>query len=328
MIPELRCLEAKNGFYSESFIISSDLSNFTERPIALRWYGYEHLNDREAIEDVGNYFGLHPLLVEDIVHQNQRPELDDPGQLLLVTVPTFSWNPERMEVTRKQINILWRENDLVTFASSEKDLLEPVRQRIRRGKRSHYRDLHPDFLFCAVLDLLVDQHLEFLDEIRVSLILMEDTLSEKPDPQLLQEVYRLRRQMISVARVMPSVRSLVGELYDDYSEWFREENLMYLRDVQDHSQQAPEFVKADQEILSGMIDLYLSLMSQKTNDKMKVLAVISTIFMPLTLIARIYGMNFQHIPELGWEFGYPMVLLFMLVIGIGIGWFLKQKDWF
>ncbi len=134
--------------------------------------------------------------------------------------------------------------------------------------------------------------------------------------------------MISVARVMPSVRSLVGELYDDYSEWFREENLMYLRDVQDHSQQALEFVKADQEILSGMIDLYLSLMSQKTNDKMKVLAVISTIFMPLTLITGIYGMNFQHMPELGWEFGYPMVLLAMLIIGIGICWFLKQKDWF
>lgn len=325
---ELRCLEAKNGFYAESFVIPSDLSNFTERTVALRWYGYEHLNDKEGIESVGNYFGLHPLLIEDIVHQNQRPKLDEQGQLLLVTVPTFSWNPEKMEVTRKQINILWRENDLVTFASSEKDLLEPVRQRIRRGKRSHYRDLHPDFLFCAVLDLLVDQHLEFLDEIRDSLILMEDTLSEKPDPQLLQEVYRLRRQMISVARVMPAVRSLVGELYDDYSEWFREENLMYLRDVQDHSQQALEFVKADQEILSGMIDLYLSLMSQKTNDKMKVLAVISTIFMPLTLIAGIYGMNFQHMPELGWELGYPMVLIFMLIVGIGIGWFLKRKDWF
>ena len=217
---------------------------------------------------------------------------------------------------------------MVTFASSEKDLLEPVRQRIRRGKRSHYRDLHPDFLFCAVLDLLVDQHLEFLDEIRDSLILMEENLSEKPKPQLLQEVYRLRRQMISVARVMPSVRSLVGELYEDYSEWFREENLMYLRDVQDHSQQALEFVKADQEILSGMIDLYLSLISQKTNDKMKVLAVILTIFMPLTLIAGIYGMNFQHMPELGWEYSYPMVLLAMLIIGTGIGWFLKQKDWF
>ena len=107
-----------------------------------------------------------------------------------------------------------------------------------------------------------------------------------------------------------------------------EENLMYLRDVQDHSQQALEFVKADQEILSGMIDLYLSLMCQKTNDKMKVLAVISTIFMPLTLIAGIYGMNFQHMPELGWEYSYPMVLLAMLIIGIGICWFLKQKDWF
>ena len=123
-----------------------------------------------------------------------------------------------MEVTRKQINILWRENDLVTFASSEKDLLEPIRQRIRRGKWSHYRDLHQDFLFCVVLDLLVDQHLEFLDEIRDSLILMEETFSEKSHPQLFQEVYRLRRQMISVARVMPAVRSLVGELYDDYSE--------------------------------------------------------------------------------------------------------------
>ena len=107
---------------------------------------------------------------------------------------------------------------MVTFASSEHDLLEPIRQRTRLGKRSHYRDLHPDFLFCAVLDLLVDQHLEFLDEIRDSLILMGETLGEKPDLQLLHEVYGLRRQMISVARVMPAVRSLVGELYDDYSE--------------------------------------------------------------------------------------------------------------
>ncbi len=209
-MPELRCLEAKNGFYAESFGISSDLSNFTERPIVLRWYGYEYLNDREAIEDVGNYFGLHPLLIEDIVHQTQRPKLDEQGQFLLITVPTLSWNPEKMEVTRKQINILVREDDLVTFASSEKDLLEPVRQRIRRGKRSHYCDLQPDFLFCALLNLLVDQHLEFLDEIRDSLILVEETLSEKPDPQLLLEGYRLRRQMISVARVMPAVRSLVG----------------------------------------------------------------------------------------------------------------------
>ena len=132
--------------------------------------------------------------------------------------------------------------------------------------------------------------------------------------------------MISVAGVMPGVRSPVGELYDDYSKWFREENLMYLRDVQDHFQQALEFVKADQEILSGMIDLYLSLMSQKTNDKMKILTVISTIFMPLTLIAGIYGMNCQHMPELGWELGYPMVLMFMLIFGIGR--FLKRKDCF
>ena len=105
-MPELICLEAKNGFYAESFVISPDLSNFTERPIALRWYGYEHLNDREVIEDVGNYFGLHPLLIEDIVYQNQKPQLDEQSQLLLITVPTFSWNPEKMEVTRKQINIL------------------------------------------------------------------------------------------------------------------------------------------------------------------------------------------------------------------------------
>ena len=132
--------------------------------------------------------------------------------------------------------------------------------------------------------------------------------------------------MISVARVMPADRSLVGELYDDYSEWIREKNLMYLRDVQDHSRQALEFIEADQEILSGLINLYLSLTSQRTNDKMKVLAVISTSFMPLVLIAGIYGMNFQHIPELGWEFSYPMVLLFLLIVGIG--WFLKRKVWF
>ena len=116
-MPELRCLEAKNGFYAESYVIFQDLSNFTEGPTALRWYGYEHLNDREAIEDVGNYFELYPLLSEDIVYKNQRPQLDEQRQLLLITVPTFSWNPEKVEVTRKQINILWRENDLVTFAS-------------------------------------------------------------------------------------------------------------------------------------------------------------------------------------------------------------------
>ena len=110
-MPELKCPETKNGFYAESFVIPWNLSNFTERPIALRWYGYEHLNDKEGIEDVGNYFGLHPLLIEDIVHQNQRPKLDEQWQVLLITVPTFSWNPEKMGVTRKQINFLWREND-------------------------------------------------------------------------------------------------------------------------------------------------------------------------------------------------------------------------
>ena len=143
------------------------------------------------------------------------------------------------------------------------------------------------------------QHLEFLDAIRDNFILIEETLSEKPNPQLLRELSRLRRQMIFVATVMPAVRSIVGESYVDYSEWLLEENLMNLRDAQDHSQQTLEFVKADQEILSVMIDLYLSSMNQKTNDKMKVLAVTSIIFMPMTLIAGIYGMNFRHMPELG-----------------------------
>ena len=143
------------------------------------------------------------------------------------------------------------------------------------------------------------QHLEFLDAIRDSLILIEKTLSEKPNPQLLRELSRLRRQMIFVATVMPAVRSIVGESYVDYSEWLLEENLMNLRDAQDHSQQTLEFVKADLEILSVMIDLYLSSMNQKTNDKMKVLAVTSIIFMPMTLIAGICGMNFRHMPELG-----------------------------
>ena len=103
---ELRCLVANNGFYAESFVIPSNLSNFTERSNGLRWYGYDHLKDKEVIEVVGNYFGLHPLLIEDIVHQNQRPKLDEQGQLLLINVPSFSWNPEKMEATRKQINIL------------------------------------------------------------------------------------------------------------------------------------------------------------------------------------------------------------------------------
>lgn len=327
-MPTIQCFETVQGFVAESKVDAQHLPDLQHLPPALRWFQVEGLEDSQAIEQLCQHFQLHPLLIEDILHQNQRPKLDEQDTALFFTLPTFHWNFTEREIQRKQVNLLWQGDLILTFANQDHDPFEPVRQRIRRGRRAHYKQIHSDFLLCALLDVLIDQHLQFLEEVRETLMLLEERLVEHPHPTLLQEIYWLRRQMISVGRVVPAVRTMIGELYEDYVDWFRSETLLYLKDVQDHSQQALEFVRADQEILAGMIDLYLSLMSQKTNDQMRILAVISTIFMPLTLIAGIYGMNFEHMPELGWDFGYPVVIGVMALIGGGIGWFLKHRNWF
>jgi magnesium transporter len=325
---QLRYLEAENGFIAESAV--ADLRLLQESPRsaeALQWYQVEGLDDVSEVEALGRHFDVHPLLIEDILHQKQRPKLDEQDDTLFFVLPTFYFDTAEQEITRKQVSILVRGRLLISFVNTGFDVFEPLRQRIRRGRR-HYRDLQPDFLLCAMLDVIVDQHLHFLDDVRDALVVMEDRMCEKPHPDLLQEVYWLRRQMIGVGKLMPAVKTLVQELAEDYEEGFRPEILPYLNDVQDHVQQALDFVRSDQEILSGMIDLYLSLMTQKTNDRMQLLAVISTIFMPLTLVAGIYGMNFEHMPELHSEYGYPITLAAMLCLGVGIGFYLKRKGWF
>jgi magnesium transporter len=277
------------------------------------------------IAQLGQCFEIPSLALEDILNTHQRPKLEDFGSGLFIVLKMLSCDPRRQGIQIEQVSVILGSNYVLSFQEREGDVFEPVRQRIRNNK-SHLRKNGPDYLTYALLDAIIDNYFLILEMVGEQIATVEDELLANPTPQTVQTIHYLKREMIYLRKSVWPLREVISGLSREEVALISPNTRIHLHDVHDHTIQVIETIETYREMLAGMLDLYLSTTSNKMNEVMKVLTIIATIFIPLSFIAGIYGMNF-YIPEVHWSWGYPLILSLMFLISLGMLAYFRKKKW-
>ncbi len=298
---------------------------FKQTP-TVTWVNIDGLHEVQVIEKLGKAFDLHPLILEDVLSTGQRPKFEDYENCAFVVLRMLSYNDEYATVESEQVSLVLGSNFVISFQERVGDVFEFVRDRIRNGK-GRIRKMSADYLMYSLLDAIVDSYFGILEKVGDRIEGLEDELISDPDERTLQQIYALKREMISLRRSIWPLRELVNGIQRSESALIAASTDVYLRDIYDHTIQIIDTIESLRDIVSGMLDTYLSSISNRMNAVMKVLTIIATIFIPLTFVAGIYGMNFDWMPELHWRWGYPAVWLVMLAItGLMVKYF-RRKKW-
>jgi magnesium transporter len=290
------------------------------------WINLEGVHLPETIAMVGKYFGIHPLTLEDIVNTEQRPKIEEYDDYLFVVLKTFDSREHPGEPIMDQISLVLKPNMLISFEEKSDEICNIVKNRIRSGK-GRVRNAGSDYLAYCLVDAVVDHYFNILEKLGEDIESMQEELIARPAKMTLQRIHSMKRQMILFRRSVWPLREAVGSLLRGESAMIQKATLVYLRDVYDHVIHVIDSIEIYREMLAGMIDIYLSSISNRMNEIMKVLTVIATIFMPLTFIAGVYGMNFKNMPELDWRWGYPAVLLLMATVAVYMLFYFRRKKW-
>jgi magnesium transporter len=298
---------------------------FKDEP-TVTWINIDGLHDIELVEKLGKHFGIHPLVLEDIVSVGQRPKMEEFDNFIFVILRMLSYDDESNELHSEQISLLFGKNYVISFQEQEGDVFDPVRQRIRGQKGRIVKD-GADYLAYALLDIIVDNYFAILERVGDSVETMDEAIVERPSPETLQQIQSMKREMIFLRKSVWPLREVISGLERLESKLIKKSTGIYLRDVYDHTIQVIDTIEALRDMISGILDIYMSSVSNKMNEVMKVLTIIATIFIPLTFIAGIYGMNFEFMPELKIYWAYPIVWMVMIVIAIVMLGFFRRKRW-
>jgi magnesium transporter len=290
------------------------------------WVHVAGLGRVDALEQLGECFKLHPLVIEDIANTDQRPKTEDFGSYVYVVAKMTSYDRQSHELLAEQISLVIGPNFVLSFQESQDDLFGAVRERIRSGK-GRIRTMGADYLAYAILDAVVDGYFAAIERLGDRVEAVEEDLTDEPTPRTLHEIHRLKREMIYLTKAIWPLRDAISALQREETKLISPGTGVFLRDCYDHTVHVIDTVTAFRDMLSGMLDLYLSTVSNKMNAIMKVLTIIATLFIPLTFIAGIYGMNFKFMPELKWPWGYPAVLVVMAGLSLAMLIYFKRKDW-
>lgn len=294
---------------------------------SVTWIDIEGLQDIPLLERLGESYGLHPLILEDILNTDQRPKSDDMDSYIYVVLKMLDYDPNNPEIISEQVSIVFGRNYVISLQEGrEGDLFDPLRERIRTGK-GRIRKQGPDYLAYSLLDTIIDRYFLILEKFAEQIETLEEKLISDPGPETLRQIHHLKKEMIFLRKSAWPLRELVYSLEKSDSDLIRPETKIFLRDIYDHAVHIIDSIETYREMLSSMLDIYLSSVSNRMNQVMKVLTIIATIFMPLTFLAGVYGMNFKFMPELGWRWGYPLVMLIMLGVGAVMLYFFKKKNW-
>lgn len=292
---------------------------------AVHWVRVVGIHDPELVRAVGERFGLHALFLEDVLNTTQRPKFHESGEVLSVVAKDIEYLAGEDAVSSEQVCLSWASEALVSFQEGETAAWDVVRERLRSG-RGRLRQEGYGSLMAALLDGLVDGCLEALARISIQAETLEDQIMERPSEELLYDIYALRREAIFLREALWPFREAVGRLAREFADGVEEHAAQVLKDVFDHASQAVDASRSLAEVAGGMLQLSISLAGMRMNAIVKILTLITTIFIPLTFLAGVYGMNFKHMPELDWEYGYFAALLAMLALGAGMAmWFVRKK---
>ncbi len=290
------------------------------------WVNVEGVHDIELIRTLGDRYAFHPLVLEDIVNTVQRPKIEDYGDYLFIVLRMLK-STETDDFSSEQLSMLLGNGYVFTFQEGiAGDALDPVRNRIRSGK-GKIRGMAADYLAYALIDAVVDGYFSVLEEVGERIIDVEEELTLLPDQKALHRIISLKKEVIYLRKSVWPLRESVSFLERGDSNLLTESTRLYFRDVYDHTVQVIDTVETYRDLLSGMLDLYLSSISNRTNEVMKFLTVIGTIFMPLTFLVGVYGMNFKYFPELEWHNGYFILWVVMAAITVTMVIYFRKKRW-
>ncbi|MGB2599369.1 MAG: magnesium/cobalt transporter CorA [Candidatus Omnitrophota bacterium] len=304
---------------------AEDIFPFKDTP-TVTWVNIDGVHETSVIEKIGKHFELHPLVQEDIVNTGQRPKLEDFEKYIFVSLKMLYYDKKQEGIIIEHVSLVIGSNFVISFQEQEGDVFNPIRERIRQAK-GRIRKMGSDYLAYALIDSIVDNYFSILEKFGEDMEKAEEDLAVNPQPEVLNVIHKLKRDAILLRKSVWPLREIISGLQRGESSLIKENTSIYFRDVYDHTIQVVDTIEAFRDMVSGLLDIYLSSMSNKMNEIMKVLTIFAAIFIPLTFFAGIYGMNFKYMPELEWHYGYFMVLGFMGIVGISLLFYFKRKKW-
>ncbi len=320
-------------------ILDYNETNFTEKEISsiaeslpfkespsVTWLNITGVHDEKIIHEIGEKFNIHPLVLEDIANTTQRPKIEEYDNYLFVIVKMAYFKEETKEIVFEQVSIIIGKDYLISLQEKEGDILEGLRERIRNSK-GKIRKLGSDYLLYGIIDAIVDHYFSVLEYIGEEIENMEGGLMKSANQELLNKIYVLKQELVFLRKSIWPMREVISILQRAEHELINQDTSIYLRDVYDHTIQVVETVETFRDMTSGMLDLYLSTVSNKMNEVMKVLTIFAAIFIPLTFIAGVYGMNFEFMPELKLRIAYPIWWVAVIILTVGMIIYFKKKKW-
>jgi magnesium transporter len=289
------------------------------------WINIDGLSDIPLIERLGKSYDIHPLILESILNIEQRPRMDDLGTYIYVNLKMLQYLETAHKVKIEQVSLIIGKNYIISFQEDVGDVFDPVRERIRKDGR--IRKFGTDYLAYALIDAVVDNYFTVMESLGEQVEMLEEALVSNPSREMLMNIHTLKKDMIYLRKSVWPLREVISGLERSDNDLIRDTTRIYLRDVYDHTIQVIDTIETFRDMVSGMLDIYLSGMSMRLNEVMKVLTLIATIFIPLTFIVGIYGMNFKYMPELEHPFGYYGVWAVMIAVTLTMLLYFRKKHW-
>ena len=316
-------------------------AQFTEKEIGLNecvayktkptvtWINIDGIYNQEAIKQICECYQINPLVYEQIIDNNQKPKIEDYGEYLFIIMKMFLYNKETLKIVSEQVCLVIGNGYVLTFQERglEEDVFDPVRKRIRTAG-TKIRQSRSDYLSYRLIDAVVDYYFAILEIMGENIELVEQATITAPDRSTLVQMQKIRKDMIFLRKSIWPVREIMNSLQRGESKLISVDVQKYMRNLYEHTVQVMDTIETLRDTMSSLLDIYLSSISNKLNEVMKILTVISTIFMPLTFLVGVYGMNFRHMPELTWKYGYLLVWLGAFAIALTMLLFFKRKKWF
>ena len=314
--------------FNNSFFDQTEIKDIPEKidNNLVTWVNIDGLNDIDLIKEIGTKFSIHPLVLEDILNTNQRPKVDEYKGYVLITLKIAIYNEESEKTNLEQLSLILGKNYLISFQERKSNVFQPIIKRLRNSKGS-FRSLGADYLCYTIIDTVVDNYFSALESIEDKIDLFEDNVINNVSRDTLKEIYELKREMIIFRKAVWPLREVVNSLQRGDLPNINESTLVYFKDVNDHVYEIIDTSQLFIDIITGMLDTYLSSISNKMNEVMKFLTIFSTIFIPATFLAGVYGMNFKNMPELSWQYSYPMFWIIITIISIIMIRYFRKKKW-
>ncbi len=290
------------------------------------WLNVHGLHEPEVMAEIGRRFGLHPLVLEDILNTDQRPKVDDYGDYLYIVARIFEYDAATGSVGSDQVSIVLGTDFVLTFQERPTGTFDPLRERLR-GDKGQIRRLGADYLAYSLLDAVVDRYFAVLEQLSERTEALEDRLLEKATPVLLKEIHEIKRETLVMRRAVWPLREVINSLTRADQRFFKPDTQPYLRDIYDHTVHVIESLEGIRDLIAGMLDIYLSSISNRVNMEVRILTVLTTLFMPAALIAGIFGMNFRHMPLLQDQDGFMIALGMMAAIAAVMAAAFWRRRW-